>query len=179
MFSQFQRVGVWDEGIQRDVLQRRNCPMFFSQLLVFPAIFGIPCLIDMPPYVLIMSAETLFPNKVTLADMGGVCASDLHITFWEMQFNPRFRVPWLLWKLKITKCNGKNAHRFYWIFNVHGRPHKGIKTQKSDQNRKFLYLLDKETINLWRIDETKGFELRVVSGEEVTRRIVIIKILFL
>ena len=67
--------------------------MLFSQLLVFLAIFGIPCLIDIPPYILIMSAETLFLNKVTLADMGDVCASDLRIPFGEMQFSPQLGFP--------------------------------------------------------------------------------------
>ena len=36
-------------------------------------------------------------------------------------------------------------------------------TQRSDQSRKLLYLLDKETINFWKIDETKEFGLVVVN----------------
>lgn len=40
-----------------------------------------------------MSAETLVLNKVTLADMGDVCASDLRIPFWEMQFSPQLGFP--------------------------------------------------------------------------------------
>ena len=48
-----------------------------------------------------------------------------------------------------------------------------MKTQRSDQSRKLFYLLDKETINLTRIDNTKGLGLAVVNGEEVARKITV------
>ena len=40
---------------------------------------------------------------------------------------------------------------------------------KNWKNQNPLYLLDKETTNLWKIDKTKGFGLGVVHDEEVTR----------
>ena len=43
-----------------------------------------------------------------------------------------------------------------------GAPQK-YETQRSGQSRKPLYLLDKETINLQRIDKTKGFGLEIVN----------------
>lgn len=42
-----------------------------------------------------------------------------------------------------------------------------MKTWGSDQSRKLLYLLGKETISLWRTDKTENFGLGVVSGEEI------------
>ena len=48
---------------------------------------------------------------------------------------------------------------------------KRIETWRNDQMRKLLYFLDKETINLWRIDKTKNFGLGVINGEKVTRKL--------
>lgn len=45
-----------------------------------------------------------------------------------------------------------------------------MKTQKSDQSKKFIYLLDKETIHLRRNDQTKRFGLGAVNYGEATRR---------
>lgn len=39
------------------------------------------------------------------------------------------------------------------------------------QNKKLLCLLDKETINLWRIHLTKGFGLGIVNGKRVTGKV--------
>ena len=44
-------------------------------------------------------------------------------------------------------------------------------TQRSDQSRKLLCLLDKESIHLQRIDKAKGFGLEVVNGGEITRKL--------
>lgn len=41
-------------------------------------------------------------------------------------------------------------------------PHKDIR-QRNDQNCKFVYLVDKDTICLWRIGKTKRFELGVLT----------------
>ena len=46
-----------------------------------------------------------------------------------------------------------------------------MKTCRNEQSRKLVYLLNKETIRLWRIDRTEGIGLGIVSGEEVTRKI--------
>lgn len=46
-----------------------------------------------------------------------------------------------------------------------------MKTPRSDQSKTLLYLLDQEAINMWRIDKTKKFDLEVVNGEEITRKI--------
>jgi len=46
-----------------------------------------------------------------------------------------------------------------------------MKIQRNDWSRKLLYLLDRETINLRRIEKKRGFGLRVVNGEEVTQNI--------
>lgn len=40
----------------------------------------------------------------------------------------------------------------------------------NDKNRKVLYLLDKETINLGRTEKTQWLGLRVMNGEGVTRK---------
>lgn len=46
-----------------------------------------------------------------------------------------------------------------------------MKARRSDQRRKLLYLLEKETIYLQRIDKTKTFGPWVVNYEEVTKKI--------
>jgi len=51
---------------------------------------------------------------------------------------------------------------------VHAGASQRYETQRSDQSRKLLYLLGKETINFFRIDKTEGFGLGFVNGE-VTR----------
>lgn len=45
-----------------------------------------------------------------------------------------------------------------------------MKTQKSDQSKKFIYLLDKEIIPLRRNDETMEFGRGAVKYGEATRR---------
>lgn len=46
-----------------------------------------------------------------------------------------------------------------------------MKTRRNDKSRKFSYLLDKETINLWRIGKKQRFGQGMASGEGVTRKI--------
>ena len=46
-----------------------------------------------------------------------------------------------------------------------------MRSWRSDQSRKFLYLLDKETMHLWRTAKTEGFGRGVVNGDELTRKI--------
>ena len=82
------------------------------------------------------------------------------------------RVPGWVWKLnRQRQINRRKVWHFIEFLHLHGSLHKRVKTWRSDQSRKLLYHLDKETINLWGIDKTKEFGLGVVNGEEVTRKI--------
>lgn len=49
------------------------------------------------------------------------------------------------------------------------KPNKNIRLKEVTQNRKVLYLLDKQTINLWRNDKAERFGLGIISGEDLTR----------
>lgn len=60
------------------------------------------------------------------------------------------------------------------FLNAHGSLHRRMKTWRSDESRKILFLLEKETIHLWTMDKTEGFGLRVVNGNEVARKIKVI-----
>lgn len=78
-------------------------------------------------------------------------------------------------QIKLTDTlKGEKQTHFYSFLRAHGSTHKRMKTQKSEQSRKFLYVLNKKIkkkTNLWRIDETKGFGWGVVSCGEVTRKV--------
>ena len=57
-----------------------------------------------------------------------------------------------------------NFYRYMGVFTKEQRPQDVARAGS-------FYTFDKETINLWRTDKTKGFRLWVVNGEEVTREI--------
>lgn len=54
------------------------------------------------------------------------------------------------------RVTGEKYIHFIKVLHIHGSLHKKTKTPTSDQSRKYLYLLDKETMNLWRINKARG-----------------------
>ena len=71
---------------------------------------------------------------------------------------------WGLWLgLRIKLTREEKHTNFIEVLHIHGSLHEKMKTQRSDQSRRLLHLLDKKTVNLWRIDKTKGFGLWVVK----------------
>ena len=65
---------------------------------------------------------------------------------------------WLGLRITVTwhKLIGEKHAHFIEFLHVHGAFIRKYGPEEIDHNRKLLYLLEKETINLWRIDKKKG-----------------------
>lgn len=88
----------------------------------------------------------------------------------EKSFPQPSEGPWLGLDFTWTQRFIREKHTDFMEF-LYVHPHKRMKTWRSDQSRKVLYLLDKEIINSWRIDKTQELELGIVNGEEITKEV--------
>lgn len=70
----------------------------------------------------------------------------------------------------IRQTNGEKHPSYIKFSQLRGGLHKRMRTQRSDQNRKFSDLLDKEIIHLGRKGKMKGSGIGTVHCAEVTKR---------
>lgn len=83
-----------------------------------------------------------------------VCPLSLTVEENKKVFLNPLRVPGWVWTSQGNRSIRKEHTDLMEFLHTHESLHKRMKTWRSDQSMKVLYISDKERINLWSIDKT-------------------------